>query len=221
AVDYKQKVGFKGQFYFERKPKEPTKHQYDFDAGNCHAFLQKYGLLDHFKLNVEANRATLAGHTFHHDLAYAAANGILGSVDANRGDLLLGWDTDQFPTDLYDTTYAMYIILKAGGFTTGGLNFDAKLRRQSTDPEDMFLAHIGDMDAFSRGLESAAKMLKAGKFEKFVAKRYKGWTQGLGKDIIAGKMTLEALEAHTLKKGEPKTQSGKQELLENLLNEYI
>jgi len=221
AVDYKQKVGFKGQFYIEPKPKEPTKHQYDFDAGNCHAFLQKYGLLDHFKLNVEANHATLAGHTFHHDLAYAAANGILGSVDANRGDLLLGWDTDQFPTDLYDTTYAMYIILKAGGFTTGGLNFDAKLRRQSTDPEDMFLAHIGGMDAFSRGLESAARMLRGGKFERFVAKRYKGWTQGLGKDIIAGKMTLEALEAHTLKKGEPKTQSGKQELLENLLNEYI
>ena len=221
AVDYKEKIGFKGQFYIEPKPKEPTKHQYDFDAGNCHAFLQKYGLLDHFKMNIEANHATLAGHTFHHELAYCIANGILGSVDANRGDYLLGWDTDQFPTDLYDTTYAMYLILRNGGLTTGGLNFDAHIRRQSVDPEDLFLAHIGGMDAFARGLVAAARMLRAKTFDKFVARRYKGWTKGIGKDIIDGKMTLGDLEAYTLKHGEPKVQSGKQELLENLLNEYI
>ena len=221
AVDYREKIGFKGQFYIEPKPKEPTKHQYDFDAGNCHAFLQKYGLLDHFKMNIEANHATLAGHTFHHELAYCIANGILGSVDANRGDYLLGWDTDQFPTDLYDTTYAMYLILRSGGFTTGGLNFDAHVRRQSIDPEDLFLAHIGGMDAFARGLVAAARMLRAKTFDKFVARRYKGWTRGLGKDIIDGKLGLEDLEAYTLKHGEPKVQSGKQELLENLLNEYI
>ncbi|NQT87540.1 xylose isomerase, partial [bacterium] len=221
AVDYKKSIRFKGQFYIEPKPKEPTKHQYDYDAGSCHAFLQKYGLMDDFKLNIEANHATLAGHTFIHELAYCTANGILGSVDANRGDLLLGWDTDQFPTDLYDTTLAMYIILKAGGFTTGGLNFDAKLRRQSTDPEDLFLAHIGGMDAFARGLIGAAKMIKDKALDKPVAQRYKGWKGALGKKIEAGQMTLADLEAYALKHGEPEVQSGKQELLENVLNQYI
>ncbi len=221
AVDYKKKIGFKGQFYIEPKPKEPTKHQYDFDAASCYAFLQHYKLVEHFKLNIEANHATLAGHTFHHELAFAAMNGLLGSVDANRGDLLLGWDTDQFPTDLYDTTLAMYIILKAGGFTTGGLNFDAKVRRQSIDPLDLFYAHIGAMDAFARGLKIAANLLKDKVFEKAIKQRYAGWDTQFGKKIESGKMTLEDLAKYSEEHGEPKLQSGRQELLENILNEYI
>lgn len=221
AVDYKKAIGFTGQFYIEPKPKEPTKHQYDFDAGNCHAFLQKYGLMDDFKLNIEANHATLAGHTFHHELAYSAANGLLGSVDANRGDLLLGWDTDQFPTDIYDATLAMYTILKAGGLTTGGLNFDAKVRRQSIDPVDLFHAHIGAMDTFARGLKNAVKMIKDGKFEKAVTDRYAGWDKGLGADVEAGKIGFVECEAFTLANGEPELTSGRQEMLENLLNQYI
>lgn len=221
AVDYKKKINFKGQFYIEPKPKEPTKHQYDSDAGNCFAFLQKYDLLKHFKLNIEANHATLAGHTFQHELQFCVDNDILGSVDANRGDLFLGWDTDQFPTDIYDTTLAMYTILKGGGFTTGGLNFDAKLRRQSIDPKDLFYAHIGAMDAFARGLKNAAKMIRSGKFEKAIAKRYFGWDTTFGQKIEKGKIGFEELEKYTSKNGEPKLQSGRQELLENLLNEYI
>ena len=221
AVDHKTKIGFKGQFYIEPKPKEPTKHQYDFDAGNCLAFLQKYNLLNDFKLNIEANHATLAGHTFMHDLAFSAANGILGSVDANRGDLLLGWDTDQFPTDIKETTLAMYIILKAGGFTTGGLNFDAKVRRQSIDGVDLFYAHIGAMDAFARGLKNAAKLIEDKVLDDAVAARYAGWNDGLGKQIEAGQMDFEKLEAFILENGEPQLQSGRQELLENILNEYI
>ncbi len=221
AVDYKKKIGFNGQFYIEPKPKEPTKHQYDFDAGNCHAFLQKYGLMDHFKLNIEANHATLATHTFHHELEYSAANGILGSVDANRGDLLLGWDTDQFPVDLYDTTLAMYTIIKAGGFKTGGLNFDAKVRRQSIDPVDLFHAHIGGMDAFARGLKSAAKMIEDKTFEEFVKSRYAKWDGELGQKIEHGEIGFEELEQYTLEHGEPEIQSGRQEMLENILNEYI
>lgn len=221
AVDYKKKIRFRGQFYIEPKPKEPTKHQYDFDAGSCHAFLQKYGLVDHFKLNIEANHATLAGHTFLHELAYAAANGLLGSVDANRGDLLLGWDTDQFPTDLYDTTMALYILLKAGGFKTGGLNFDAKVRRQSIDTVDLFHAHIGGMDAFARGLKIAAKMLKDKRLEKHVKQRYAGWDRGIGQKIEKGQVGFGDLEAYTLKNGEPKIQSGRQEMLENIVNEYV
>lgn len=221
AVDHKKKIGFGGQFYIEPKPKEPTKHQYDFDAGNCYAFLQKFGLADDFKLNVEANHATLAGHTFHHELTYCVANGILGSVDANRGDMLLGWDTDQFPTNIYDTTLAMYIILKGGGFTTGGLNFDAKLRRQSTDPVDLFHAHIGAMDAFARGLKGAAKMIEDGVFENAVKERYAGWDKKLGSKIESRQIGFDELEAFTIENGEPKVQSGRQEMLENILNEYI
>jgi xylose isomerase len=221
AVDYKKKIGFKGQLYIEPKPKEPTKHQYDFDAGNCFAFLQKYDLLPYFKMNIEANHATLAAHTFHHELEFSAVNGILGSVDANRGDLLLGWDTDQFPTDLYDTTLAMYTILKAGGFTTGGLNFDAHVRRQSVDNLDLFYAHVGAMDAFARGLKIAAKLMKDKVFEKAVAKRYAGWDKDFGKKVAAGKVDCVKLEEYILKNGEPKLQSGRQELLENILNEYI
>ncbi len=221
AVNYKKKIKFKGQFYIEPKPKEPTNHQYDFDAGNCFAFLQKYNLLEHFKLNIEANHATLAGHTFQHELQFCVDNNILGSVDANRGDLFLGWDTDQFPTDIYDTTLAMYTILKGGGFTTGGLNFDAKLRRQSIDPADLFYAHIGAMDAFARGLKNAAKMIKSRKFDKAVKARYAGWDKPLGKKIEKGRIGFTELEQYTIKNGEPKLQSGKQELLENILNEYI
>ena len=221
AVDYKKKIGFTGQFYIEPKPKEPTKHQYDFDAGNCHAFLQKYGLDKDIKLNIEANHATLAGHTLQHELAYCAANGLLGSVDANRGDLLIGWDTDQFPTNIYDTTLAMYIILKAGGFTTGGLNFDAKVRRQSIDPVDLFYAHVGGMDTFARGLKNAAKMIEDGTFDKVIADRYQGWTGELGQNIESGKVGFEQLEQYIIENGEPKLQSGRQELCENLLNDYI
>jgi xylose isomerase len=221
AVDYKKKIGFKGQFYIEPKPKEPTKHQYDFDAGNCFAFLQKYNLLDHFKLNIESNHATLAAHDFCHELAFCAANGILGSVDANRGDLLLGWDTDQFPSDVYETTMAMYIILKSGGFTTGGLNFDAHVRRQSIDPTDLFYAHIGAMDIFARGLKNAAKLTQDKVLDNAVAERYKGWKSELGSKIESKKAGFEELEAYIIKNGEPKLQSGRQELLENLLNEYI
>jgi len=221
AVDYKKKIGFKGQFYIEPKPKEPTKHQYDFDSASCYAFLQHYKLVEHFKLNIEANHATLAGHTFHHELAFAAINGLLGSVDANRGDLLLGWDTDQFPTDLYDTTLAMYIILKAGGFTTGGLNFDAHVRRQSIDPIDLFYAHIGAMDAFARGLKIAEKLIKDKVFEKAIAQRYAGWDKDLGKKIESKKVSFVELAKYAEEHGEPKLQSGRQELLENILNDYI
>ncbi|MCP4260918.1 MAG: xylose isomerase [Planctomycetes bacterium] len=221
AVDYKKKIGFKGQFYIEPKPKEPTKHQYDFDAGNCYAFLQKYNLLDHFKLNIESNHATLATHDFCHELAFCVANNILGSVDANRGDLLLGWDTDQFPNDVYETTLAMYIILKGGGFTTGGLNFDAHVRRQSIEPIDLFYGHIGAMDVFARGLKNAAKMIEDKTFENAVKERYQNWDKGLGSKIEKGQAGFEELEAYILEKGEPKLLSGRQEMLENLLNDYI
>jgi xylose isomerase len=221
ALEYKKKIRFKGQLYIEPKPKEPTKHQYDFDAASCFAFLQRYGLEKDLKLNIEANHATLAGHSFHHELAFAAANDILGSVDANRGDTLLGWDTDQFPTDLYDTTIAMFVILKAGGFKTGGLNFDAHVRRQSIDPIDLFHAHIGAMDAFARGLKNAAKMIQDKKFDKALAERYAGWDKGLGRKIERGEADFTELEAYTLAHGEPEIRSGRQEWLENLLNEYI
>ncbi len=221
AVEHRRALGFEGALYIEPKPKEPTKHQYDFDAGNCYAFLQKFGLLDHFKLNIEANHATLAGHTFQHELAFAAANGLLGSVDANRGDLLLGWDTDQFPTDIRDATLAMHTILQVGGFTSGGLNFDAKLRRQSIDPVDLFHAHVGGMDTFARGLKNAAAMIEDGEFAAFLGERYAGWDGELGKGIEAGELTFADLEAYTMGHGEPKLQSGRQEMLENLLNRYL
>ena len=221
AADYKKKIGFRGQFYIEPKPKEPTKHQYDFDAAACYAFLQKYDLIEHLKLNIEANHATLAGHSFLHELEFAVANGLFGSVDANRGDLLLGWDTDQFPTELYDTALAMYTILRGGGFTTGGLNFDAKVRRQSIDPVDLFHAHIGGMDAFARGLKIAARLIKDRPFARFIRNRYRGWVTPLGRKIERGRATFQELEKYTLARGEPRIQSGRQEMLENILNEYI
>jgi len=222
AVDYKKQIGFEGQFYIEPKPKEPTKHQYDSDAAACLAFLQKYDLLDHFKLNVEANHATLAGHTFQHELEFAAANGILGSVDANRGDLLLGWDTDQFPTDLYETTGAMLTILKAGGLTTGGLNFDAHVARESFEPVDLFHAHVGGMDAFARGLKIAAAIRKDGVPADFVKQRYSSWDSGVGADIEAGKVGFAELNKYMLEKGDAEAnESGRVEMLENIINEYI
>ncbi|MCD6395365.1 MAG: xylose isomerase [Planctomycetes bacterium] len=222
AVDHKKEIGFDGQFYIEPKPKEPTKHQYDSDAAACYAFLQKYDLVDHLKLNIEANHATLAGHTFIHELEFAVANGILGSVDANRGDLLLGWDTDQFPTDLYDTTFAMLTVLKMGGFTTGGLNFDAHVARESFEPVDLFHAHIGGMDAFARGLKIAAAIQADGVVDDFIKQRYASWDSDIGADIEAGKTSMKACSDYVLKKGkiEPNA-SGRVEMLENLINEYI
>ncbi len=221
AVDYAKEIGFTGQFLIEPKPKEPTKHQYDFDAATVIGFLTRYGLKKHFKLNIEANHATLATHTFEHDLTVASLNGMLGSVDANRGDLLLGWDTDQFPSDLYGSTLAMYVILRQGGLGSGGLNFDAKVRRGSTDLSDLFIAHIGAMDAFARGLVVAANLHKDGVLEAFIRNRYASFDEGLGARIEKGKVTLRDLEAHTLKRGEPKPASGKQEMLENILNQYL
>ncbi len=222
AVDYRKRIGFSGPFYLEPKPKEPTKHQYDFDAAACFAFLQKYGLLEHFKLNIEANHATLAGHSFAHELAFAAANGIFGSVDANRGDLLLGWDTDQFPTDLYDTAMAMLTIIQAGGFTTGGLNFDAHVARESFEPVDLFHAHIGGMDAFARGLKIAAAIRADGRLDEFLKQRYASWDTGIGADIEAGKVGFGELSDYMLEKGEiSPNASGRVEMLENIINEYI
>src|ERR1051325_7521242 len=222
AVDYKKAIGFKGQFYIEPKPKEPTKHQYDSDAAACLNFLREYGLKDHLKLNLETNHATLAGHTMEHELETAAAADALGSIDANTGDLLLGWDTDQFPTDIYLTSQCMLTILKAGGLTTGGVNFDSKVRRESFDPEDLFHAHIGGMDAFARGLKVASAIRKDGRLADFVKQRYSSWDNGLGKRIEEGKESFESLEAYMTKKGEAEANvSGRQEFLENLINEFI
>jgi len=222
AVDFKKSIGFTGQFYIEPKPKEPTKHQYDSDAAACYAFLQKYDLVKDFKLNIEANHATLAGHTFHHELEFAAANGILGSIDANRGDLLLGWDTDQFPTDLYDATCAMMTLLKCGGFTTGGLNFDAHVARESVEPVDLFHAHIGGMDAFARGLKIAAAAAEGGEIAKIIKQRYASWETGIGAEIAAGKKTMKDLADYMLAKGNPDPNtSGRVELIENILNSYF
>jgi xylose isomerase len=222
AVDYKKEIGFEGQFYIEPKPKEPTKHQYDSDSAACFAFLQSYDLTDHLKLNIEANHATLAGHSFAHELEFAAANGILGSIDANRGDMLLGWDTDQFPTDLYDTTYAMLTVLNMNGFTTGGLNFDAHVARESFEPIDLFHAHIGGMDAFARGLKTAAAIKEDGALSDFIKQRYASWDTGIGADIEAGKVGLKELKLYMEEKGEIKpNESGRVEMLENIINEYI
>ena len=222
AVDYKKKIGFKGQFYIEPKPKEPTKHQYDADAAACLNFLREYGLKDHLKLNLETNHATLAGHSMQHEMEVAGAAGALGSLDANTGDLLLGWDTDQFPTDIYLTTQCMLTVMKYGGLTTGGVNFDAKVRRESFEPVDLFHAHIGGMDAFARGLKIAAAIRKDGRLAEFVKQRYSSWDSGIGRDIANGKVGFKELEAYMLKKGEAAANtSGRQEFLENLINEFI
>ncbi len=222
AVEYKKEVAFQGQLYIEPKPKEPTKHQYDSDVAACYAFLQHYGLVEHLKLNIEANHATLAGHTFQHELELAASMGILGSVDANRGDLMLGWDTDQFPTDIYETTMAMLTILKVGGFTSGGLNFDAHVARESFEPVDLFHAHIGGMDAFARGLKIAAAIRRDGTLRDFVKKRYASWDSGAGADIEAGKMSFGKLRDYILRKGTiAPNSSGRVEMLENIFNDYL
>ncbi|MFA6947841.1 MAG: xylose isomerase [Eubacteriales bacterium] len=223
ARDYARSIGFKGDFYVEPKPKEPTKHQYDFDAATVVGFLRKYDLLGDFKLNIEANHATLAQHTFQHELCVARTNGAFGSVDANMGDMLLGWDTDQFPTNVYDATYAMLEILRAGGFTNGGLNFDAKTRRGSYQPDDIAYAHISAMDAFALGLRMAVKIRGDGRLDEFVANRYASWQTGIGADILSGKAKLGELERYALSKGDVigSVSSGRQEYLENLLNSIM
>ncbi|HEY0551952.1 MAG TPA: xylose isomerase, partial [Verrucomicrobiae bacterium] len=221
AVDYKKEIGFQGPFYIEPKPKEPTKHQYDSDSAACLNFLREYGLLEHFKLNLETNHATLAGHSMQHELEVAAAAHALGSIDANTGDEMLGWDTDQFPTSIYLTAHCMLAILNMGGFTTGGTNFDAKVRRESFEPEDLFHAHIAGMDTFARGLKIAAAIRQDGRLADFVKNRYRSWDSGIGREIESGKADFKKLEAYTLKNGEPKVESGRQEFLENLINEFI
>ena len=222
AVDYKKKIGFKGPFYIEPKPKEPTKHQYDSDAAACLNFLREYDLMDHFKLNLETNHATLAGHTMHHELEVAAAAGALGSIDANTGDPMLGWDTDQFPTDVYLTTQCMLSILGNGGIAPGGVNFDAKVRRESFEPIDLFHGHIVGMDAFARGLKAAAAIRADGRLGNFVTERYSSWDEGIGSKIESGKANFKDLEKYILGKSKiSKNTSGRQELLEGLINEFI
>ena len=219
AVDYARSIGFTGDFYIEPKPKEPTKHQYDFDTATVLAFLRKYGLDKDFKMNIEANHATLAAHTFQHELRVARDNGVFGSIDANQGDMLLGWDTDQFPTNVYDTALCMYEVLKAGGFTKGGLNFDSKTRRGSNTNEDIFLAFIAGMDAFALGLRIADKMITDGRIDKFVADRYASYESGIGKKIVDGTATMEELEKYALAMGDVTTNtSGRQEYLESIMN---
>ncbi len=221
AVDYKKQIGFDGPFYIEPKPREPSTHQYDSDAATCLNFLRQYDLMEDFRLNIETNHAELAGHTMEHDLTVAASCGMLGSIDANRGDQLIGWDTDQFPTNIYQTTQVMLVVLGMGGFTTGGLNFDAKRRRESHHPDDLFYAHIGGMDAFARGLKIAAAIRADGRLAEFVQERYSSFDADAGQKVERGEMTLEELEKIALANGEPQLASGRQEMLENLINSFI
>lgn len=221
ARDYGRKIGFKGTFLVEPKPMEPTKHQYDYDVSTIIGFLRQYGLDKDFKLNIEVNHATLAGHTFQHELQVAADARMLGSIDANKGDYQNGWDTDEFPTNIYEVTEAMMVILQAGGFTSGGINFDAKIRRNSTDPEDIFIAHISGMDTFARALVIADKILKYSDYLKLRKKRYESFDTAAGSDFESGKLTLEKLSDLARQKGEPEIRSGKQELYEQLINMYI
>ena len=221
ARDYGRKQGFTGTFLIEPKPMEPTKHQYDYDAATVIGFLKNYGLDKDFKLNIEVNHATLAGHTFAHDLQVAACDDMIGSIDANKGDYQNGWDTDEFPTNVYETTEAMLVILQAGGFRTGGINFDAHIRRNSTDLQDLFIAHISGMDTFARALVAADKILKESDYLKMKKQRYASFDKGAGKDYEKGKLTLEDLRNLAVKAGEPEVRSGRQELLEQLLNMFI
>ncbi|MDE5868342.1 MAG: xylose isomerase [Anaeroplasmataceae bacterium] len=221
ARDYNKKSGLNAQLLIEPKPKEPTKHQYDFDVQTVLGFLKTYGLEKDFKMNIEANHATLAIHTFNHELAVARINGVLGSIDANQGDMLLGWDTDQFPTNIYDATLAMYEVLLNGGLETGGFNFDAKVRRQSNTEEDLFLSYIAGMDTFAKGLRVAARLLEDGVFEEFKKNRYASYESGIGAKIAANEASLEELADYALKHDQPNPASGKQELLEAILNQYI
>jgi xylose isomerase len=221
AVDYKKEIGFKGQFYIEPKPQEPTTHQYDSDSAACLNFLREYDLLDHFKLNIETNHATLAGHTMEHELTVAYEAGALGSIDANMGTPNVGWDTDQFPTDLYLTTQTMMVLMKMGGFTTGGLNFDAKRRRESWEAIDLVHAHVAGMDAFARGLKIADKIRQDGRIESFIKQRYSTWDNGIGATIEAGKTSLADLEKYALTNPEPMVASGRQEVIESIINDCI
>jgi xylose isomerase len=221
AVDYAKEIGFTGQFLIEPKPKEPTKHQYDFDVGTVIGFLKTYGLDEYFKINIEANHATLAGHTFEHELRTARINGMLGSVDANQGDDLLGWDTDQFPTNVYTTALAMYEILLNGGLAPGGLNFDAKVRRGSFEPIDLFYGHIAGMDAFAHGLLIAHRLLESKELENFIAERYSSYTTGIGAKIVKGEVGFKELAEYAMANQQPKLTSGRQELLETILNKYM
>ena len=221
AVDWKKQIGFQGKLWIEPKPREPSTHQYDSDSAACLNFLRSYGLFDEFELNIETNHATLAGHTMRHELTVAADAGKLGSIDANRGDELIGWDTDQFPTNLYLALEDMLVVLKTGGFREGGLNIDAKRRRESHTPTDLFHAHIGGMDTFARGLKIAAAIRADGRIEEFVKNRYSSWDGALGQKIESGKATLSELEAHALAQEAGTPFSGGQEYLENLVNEFI
>ncbi len=221
AVDYKKEIGFEGQFYIEPKPQEPTTHQYDSDSAACLNFLREYDLLDHFKLNIETNHATLAGHTMEHELAVAYEAGALGSIDANMGTPNVGWDTDQFPTDIYLTTHTMLALMKMGGFTTGGLNFDAKRRRESWEAIDLVHAHVAGMDAFARGLKIAASIREDGRISDFIKQRYSTWDSGIGADIEAGKTSLADLEKYALSNEEPMVASGRQEVMESIINDNI
>ena len=221
AKDYARSQGFKGKFYIEPKPCEPSKHQYDYDAATVIGFLREYGLENDFQLNLEVNHATLAGHTFQHELQIAVDNNMLGSMDANRGDYQNGWDTDQFPMNLSELAESMLVILEGGGFKTGGINFDAKTRRNSTDLEDIFLAHIGGMDAFARALVIADDILTKSPYKKLRADRYASFDSGAGADFEAGKMTLADLRSYAIANGEPQIRSGRQEYFENIINDYI
>ncbi len=221
AKDYARKNGFKGTFFIEPKPCEPSKHQYDYDAATVISFLRQYDLMEDFKLNIEVNHATLAGHTFTHELQVAADAGLLGSMDANRGDYQNGWDTDQFPNNINELTEAMLVILEAGGFKGGGINFDAKIRRNSTDPADLFYAHIGGMDSFARSLIIADNILSKSDYKKLRKDRYASFDTGKGKEFEDGKLSLEDLRNYAIEKGEPEMISGKQEYYENIINRFI
>ncbi|HUH19433.1 xylose isomerase [Albibacterium sp.] len=221
AKDYARKQGFKGTFFIEPKPCEPTKHQYDYDAATVIGFLRQYDLLGDFKLNIEVNHATLAGHTFQHELQVSADAGALGSIDANRGDYQNGWDTDQFPNNINELTESMLIVLEANGFGGGGINFDAKIRRNSTDPADLFHAHVGGVDIFARALIIADQILEKSDYSKIRKERYSSYDSGTGKDFESGKLKLEDLRDYAISNGEPEYRSGKQEFLENLINRYI
>lgn len=221
ARDYGRKNGFRGTFLIEPKPMEPSKHQYDYDAATVVGFLERYGLAGDFKLNIEVNHSTLAGHTFQHELQVAADAGLLGSIDANRGDYQNGWDTDQFPLNLYETVEAMLVILQTGGFSSGGINFDAKTRRNSTDPEDIFIAHITAMDVFARALIVADKILNDSEYPRLKKQRYASWESPQGKAFEEGKLSLEDLRNYALEKGEPRQVSGKQEYYEWLINRFV
>jgi len=222
VVEYKHKIGFKGTILIEPKPREPSKHQYDFDTATVYGFLCRHGLEKEIKVNIEANHATLAGHSFEHEIATALDLGVFGSIDMNRGDAQCGWDTDQFPNSVADTALAMYLIMQGGGFTTGGVNFDAKVRRQSIDAEDLFHGHIGGMDVSARALLMAEKMIQDGKLAQVTEERYAGWSESFGQDVLNGKLGLDALATRVLDKNtDTRPVSGRQERVENLLNTYL